>query len=101
MNEGVRPLGESMKVEIRKIGVLNVIFSVFPVAVFVVMFISSVMGMFSPDVTFNLAFVMNMIMSAIINTLLFLVFTVFFLLAYNILCGIGIRGVRVELEDRE
>ncbi len=90
-----------MKVEIKKIGVLNVIFSVFPVAVFVVMLISSIMGMFSPEVSFNLSFIMNMIMSAIVNTLLFLVFTVFFLLAYNILCGIGIRGVCVELEDKE
>ncbi len=85
-----------MKVEIKRIGILNVIFSVFPVAVFVVMLISSIVNMFSPDVTFNLSFLMNMIMSAIISTLLFLVFTVFFLLAYNILCGIGIRGVCVE-----
>lgn len=90
-----------MKVEIKKIGILNVIFSVFPVAVFVVMLISGIMGMFSPDVTFNLSFLMNMIMSAIVNTLLFLVYTVFFLLAYNILCGIGIRGVSVVLEDKE
>ena len=90
-----------MKVEIKRIGILNVIFSVFPVAVFVVMLISSIVNMFSPDVTFNLSFLMNMIMSAIISTLLFLVFTVFFLLAYNILCGTGIRGGCVELEDKE
>ncbi len=90
-----------MKVEIKKIGILNVIFSVFPVAVFVVMLISGIMGMFSPEVSFNLSFIMNMIMSAIVNTLLFLVFAVFFLLAYNILCGIGIRGVCIELEDKE
>lgn len=90
-----------MKVEIKRIGILNVIFSVFPVAVFVIMLISGILGMFSPDVTFNLSFLMNMIMSAIINTLLFLVYTVFFLLAYNILCGIGIRGVSVVLEDKE
>ena len=90
-----------MKVEIKKIGILNVIFSVFPVAVFVVMLISGIVGMFSPDVTFNMSFLMNMIMASIVNTLLFLVFTVCFLLAYNILCGIGIRGVCVELEDKE
>ena len=89
-----------MKVEIKKIGVFNVIFSVFPVAIFVIMLISGIMGVFSPDVSFNLSFIMNMIMSAIVNTLLFLVFTIFFLLAYNILCGIGVRGVCVELEDK-
>ncbi len=90
-----------MKVEIKKIGITNVIFSVFPVAVFVVMLVGGIINMFSPDASFNLSFLMNMIMSAIINTLLFLVLTVFFLLAYNILCGIGIRGVCVELEDKE
>ncbi len=90
-----------MKVEIKKIGVLNVIFSVFPVAIFIIMLISGIMGMFSPDVPFNLSFLMNMIMSAITNTILFLVFTIFFLWTYNILCGIGVRGVCVELEDKE
>lgn len=90
-----------MKVEIKKIGVLNVIFSVFPVAVFVVMLISSILGMFNPDASFTVSFLMNMIMSAIINTLLFLVYTVAFLLVYNVLSGIGVRGVCVELEDKE
>ncbi|WP_178338080.1 hypothetical protein [Candidatus Avelusimicrobium facis] len=90
-----------MKVEIKKIGILNVIFSVFPVAVFVVMLIGGIMNMFNPEVSLNMAFVVNMIMSAIVNTLLFLVFTVFFLLAYNLLCGVGIRGVSVVLEDKE
>ncbi len=90
-----------MKVEIKKISILNVIFSVFPVAVFVVMLIGGIMNMFNPEVSLNMAFVVNMIMSAIVNTLLFLVFTVFFLLAYNLLCGVGIRGVSVVLEDKE
>ena len=90
-----------MKVEIKKIAVLDVLFSVFPVAVFIVMLISGIMGVFSPDMSFNLSFLMNMIMSAILNTLLFLVFTVVFLWVYNLLSGIGIRAVRVELEDKE
>ena len=86
---------------VKRIGVLKVIFSVFPVAVFVVMLLSGFMGMFSPDSALTVSFLMNMLMQAILNTLLFLVFTVFFLLAYNILTGIGIRGVVVELEDKE
>ena len=90
-----------MKVEIKKIAVLDVIFSVFPVAIFIVMLISGIMGLFSPDMSFNLAFIMNMIMQAILNTLLFLVFTVVFLWVYNLLSSIGIRAVRVELEDKE
>lgn len=90
-----------MKIEIKKVGILGVIFSVFPVAVFVVMLISGIMGLFSPDMSFNMAFLMNMIMQAIINTLLFLVFTVVFLWVYNLLSSIGVRGITVELEDKE
>ena len=90
-----------MKVELKKIGVLNVIFSAFPVAVFMVMLANAILNIFSPDMAFNAAFFMNMIMQAILNTLLFLVFTVLFLFVYNILCGIGVRPVTVELQDKE
>ena len=59
------------------------------------------MGMFGPDSSFTVSFLMSMIMTAILNTLLFLVYTVVFLGVYNILCGIGIRGIRIVLEDKE
>jgi len=90
-----------MKIAIKKIGVLNVIFSAFPVAVFVVMLISGILGIFNPDMSFSVQFLMNMVMQAILNTLLFLVFTVAFLWIYNLLCAIGVRAVTVELEDKE
>ncbi|MBO7238111.1 MAG: hypothetical protein J6U96_02320 [Elusimicrobiaceae bacterium] len=90
-----------MKVELKKIGILNVFFSAFPVAVFVVMLVSGILDIFSPDTTFNVAFVMSMVMQAILNTLLFLVFTAIFLFVYNVLCGIGIRPVTIELQDKE
>ena len=90
-----------MKVEIRKIGIMNVLFSVFPVAVFVIRVVSGILGMFGPDSSFTVSFLMSMIMTAILNTLLFLVYTVVFLGVYNILCGIGIRGIRIVLEDKE
>lgn len=90
-----------MKIAIKKIGVLNVIFSAFPVAVFVVMLIGGIMGTFSPEVAFTVQFLVNMILQAILNTLVFLVLTVFFLFAYNVLCSIGVRAITVELEDKE
>ena len=89
-----------MKVEIKKVGILSLLFSVFPLAVFVIMLISAFLEVFSPDATVNLTYVMSLVMHAIQGTLLFLVSTVFFLLAYNLLVAIGIRGVRVELEDK-
>jgi len=89
-----------MKVEIKKIPVLSVLFSVFPLAVFVVMLISALLEMFNPDVVFNTAYAVGLILRAIQGTILFLVSAVFFLLAYNALCALGIRGVQVELEDK-
>lgn len=90
-----------MKVEIRKIGIRAMLFSAFPVAVFVVMLLAAFMAVFSPDASINVNYVLSLIMQAIQGTLLFLVSAVVFLLAYNVLCSIGIRGVRVELEDRD
>lgn len=89
-----------MKVEIKKVGVWHLLFSVFPVAVFVVMLLSGFLETFSPEVTVDINFIMRTIMNSIVSTLLFLLSAVFFLLAYNILCSMGIRGIRVELEDK-
>lgn len=89
-----------MKVEIKKIGISSLLFSVFPLAVFVVMSVSAFMEVFNPEASVNMAYVMGLIMRAIQGTLLVLVSSVFFLLAYNLLCAVGIRGVRVELEDK-
>ena len=90
-----------MKVEIKKISIMTVLFSVFPLAVFVVMLISAFLELFSPEAVFNMTYLMGLVMRAIQSTVLFLVSTVFFLLAYNLFCAIGIRGVRVILEDKE
>ncbi len=89
-----------MKVEIKKIPVLSVLFSVFPLAVFVVMLLSALMEMFNPDVTFNLGYVMGLVIRAVQGTILSLLSVVFFLWTYNLLCALGIRGVHVELQDK-
>ena len=90
-----------MKVALKKIGILNVIFSAFPVAVFVVMLLSGILEVFDPDTVLNMKFFMNMIMQAIVNTVIFFVFTVAFLFVYNLLSSIGIRPVTVVLEDKD
>jgi len=68
--------------------------------VFIIMLISAFLEVFSPDATINLTYIMSLIMHAIQGTLLFLVTTVFFVLAYNLLAAIGIRGIHIELEDK-
>ncbi|MBO7191386.1 MAG: hypothetical protein J6V32_04730 [Elusimicrobiaceae bacterium] len=89
-----------MKVEIKKVHIGSVLFSVFPLAVFVVMLCSAFIEFFNPDASFGIAYFMSLVMRAIQGTLLFLLGTVAFLFVYNVLRGIGIRGVHVELEDK-
>ncbi|MBR4682268.1 MAG: hypothetical protein IKP06_03075 [Elusimicrobiaceae bacterium] len=89
-----------MKVEIKRVSIVKVLFSVFPLAVFAVMLLSALTELFSPEVSFNLTSLMVMIMRSIQGTILFLVSTALFLLVYNGLCALGIRGVQVELEDK-
>lgn len=89
-----------MKVEIKKIPVMSVLFSVFPLAVFVVMLLSALMEMFNPDVAFTMAYFLGLVLRAIQGTILALVSVVFFLWTYNFLCALGIRGVQMHLEDK-
>ena len=89
-----------MKVEIKKVTVKDVLFSVFPLAVFVLMLMTACLEVFKPEASLTVSYLMGLVMFAIQGTILFLVSTVVFLLVYNFLCTLGIRGVRVELEDK-
>ena len=89
-----------MKVEIKKVSVKDVLFSGFPLAVFVVMLLTACLEVFKPEASFTVSYVMGLIMFAIQGTILFLVSTVVFLVVYNFLCTLGIRGVRINLEDK-
>ncbi|MBO4675737.1 MAG: hypothetical protein J5601_06630 [Elusimicrobiaceae bacterium] len=89
-----------MKVEIKKISISSLLFSVFPLAVFVIMLVSAFLEVFSPDATINLTYVMSLIMHAIQSTLLFWVSAIFFVLVYNVFTALGIRGIHVYLEDK-
>ena len=89
-----------MKVEIKKVAVKDVLFSVFPLAVFVIMLLTACLEMFKPEATLTVSYLMGLVLYAIQGTLIFLVSTVVFVAVYNFLCALGIRGVRVELEDK-
>lgn len=89
-----------MKVEIKKIAVKDVLFSVFPLAVFGIMLLTAVVEVFKPEASVTASYLLGLLMYAVQGTLLWLVSAVVFLWVYNFLCGLGIRGVRVELEDK-
>lgn len=89
-----------MKVEIKKVSIKDLLFSGFPLAVFAVMLVTAVLEVFKPGASLTTSYVMGLIMFAIEGTILFLVSAVAALWVYNFLCALGIRGVRVELEDK-
>ena len=89
-----------MKVEIKKVAIKEVLFSAFPLAVFVVMLLTAFLEVFKPEASITASYLMGLVMFAIQGTLIFLVSAVVFLAVYNFLCTLGIRGVRVELEDK-
>ena len=89
-----------MKVEIKKVAIKDILFSTFPLAVFVVMMLTAFLEVFKPEASITASYLMGLIMFAIEGTILFLVSTVVFVAVYNFLCALGIRGVRVDLEDK-
>ena len=89
-----------MKVEIKKVAIKDVLFSVFPLAVFIVMLLTAFLEIFKPEASITASYLMGLVMFAIQGTIIFLVSTVVFLAVYNFLCTLGIRGVRVDLEDK-
>ncbi len=89
-----------MKVEIKKVAVKDVLFSVFPLAVFVIMLLTACLEIFKPEATLTVSYLMGLVLYAIQGTLIFLVSAVVFVAVYNFLCALEIRGVRVELEDK-
>ena len=89
-----------MKLEIKKISIKDVLFSVFPLAVFVLMLMTACLEVFKPEATLTVSYLMGLVMFAIQGTILFLVSVIVFLFVYNFLCSLGVRGIRVELEDK-
>ena len=76
------------------------LFSVFPLAVFVLMLMTACLEVFKPEATLTVSYLMGLVMFAIQGTILFLVSVIVFLFVYNFLCSLGVRGIRVELEDK-
>ena len=89
-----------MKKKKKKISIKDVLFSVFPLAVFVLMLMTACLEVFKPEATLTVSYLMGLVMFAIQGTILFLVSVIVFLFVYNFLCSLGVRGIRVELEDK-
>lgn len=90
-----------MKIEIKKVAVRDVLFSAFPLAIFGILLLTAVVEIFKPEATVSASYIFGLLLFAITGTLLFLISAALFVWIYNLLCSLGVRGVRVEVEDKE
>lgn len=96
-----------MKVQIRKINLLSILFSGFTVVVFFVALFSAIVAIFitpSPiwlSETFKAKFI-AVITYTLVSFIISLAFITFLVSIYNFFIGIvGMRGIEVELEQNE
>ena len=89
-----------MRIEIKKISVISLLFSALPLAVYAVSFLSAVLDLAnSGGAGLGAAMIGSALLRALISTFITLVFAVIGVFIYNMLSAMGIKGVRVDLDD--
>ena len=89
-----------MRIEIKKISIASLLTSAFPVAVFVIMVIASLSLIFQPSDSPFFNVLMQAVFLAIVKTLIILICTVVGAFVYNLLCAVGMKGLKLDLEDK-
>jgi len=93
-----------MKVELKKIKMSSVVFSVYPIIIAVMGVIYSIFTIMWSNA--NTAYITPLSLKVVLLTTLayvviVLLASMLFVLLYNVLCATGIKGITLELEDKE
>lgn len=90
-----------MKVELKKMRVSSVVFSAYPLALFAIGVIYAVINaMYEMYATVS-AMLTNILLMSVAYMFMLVVATLFFVLAYNLLISLGVRGFVFDLADKE
>lgn len=90
-----------MKLEIKNISLKSVIFSVYPLVVFVFCLLNAIFAIGDlSDFTFFQK-IMQVVLWTLTETLSIVVISVALAFVYNLLCSFGIKGIRFEIEEVE
>ncbi|MGB2579806.1 ABC-type polysaccharide/polyol phosphate export permease [Elusimicrobium simillimum] len=91
-----------MRIEIKKVSIMSMLFSALPIAVFAVMLIWGLINIFGGNQTSTSVFglIMSAVAMAVVRTLILMVCAVVGGFVYNLLCAIGLKGFRMDLEDK-
>ncbi|WP_428898231.1 hypothetical protein Dip518_000422 [Parelusimicrobium proximum] len=90
-----------MKVEIKKISIMSLIASALPLAIFVMSFIGSFVQVYVESERFYLSLFGPAIFRALQATLAIWIITIFGVFVYNFISALGVKGIRIDLEDAE
>ncbi len=90
-----------MKLEIKNINLLSVVFSVYPLVLFVLSFLNAIFAIGDlSDYTF-VQKIMQIVLWTLAQTLSLVVISLALAFVYNLLCSFGIKGIRFEIEEAE
>ncbi|MCL2887870.1 MAG: hypothetical protein FWF35_00950 [Elusimicrobia bacterium] len=88
-----------MRIEIKKISIVSLLTSAFAPAVFIIMLISSLSMIFTPSDSPFFNVLMQAVFIAIVKTLIIMICAVIGAFVYNFLCAVGMKGLKLDLED--
>lgn len=90
-----------MKIDIKNISISSLILSALPLAIFAVTLVGVFLDLFAPRTEPFFQVLLSSLFWAITQTLITMLVIVVGAFIYNLLCSIGLRGVRINLEDVE
>lgn len=90
-----------MKLEIKNINLVSVVFSVYPLVLFVLSFLNAVFAIGDlSDYTF-MQKIMQIVLWTLAQTLSLTVVSLAMVFIYNLFCSFGMRGIRFEIEEAD
>lgn len=90
-----------MKIEIKNISLKSIILSAFPLLVFAYYLVNYIMQVSATPNSTLVDSIVQVILYALTDTMIALLFIMFAAFVYNLFCSFGIKGVSFTLEEPE
>lgn len=88
-----------MKLEIKNINLGSVVFSVYPLVLFVLSFLNAVFAIGDLSDYTLMQKIMQIVLWTLAQTLTLTVVSLALAFVYNLLCSFGIKGIRFDIEE--
>ena len=88
-----------MKLEIKNINLGTVVFSVYPLVLFVLSFLNAIFAIGDLSDYTMMQKIMQVVLWTLAQTLTLVVISLALAFVYNLLCAFGIRGIKFDIEE--